>query len=440
MGTTSVAAMMAPRPTPAAAVLVAGIVDSDHRRVAYIFQRGRMRFGQCQRKLCVAAFDQKSLAYAQLENVGEEPGNSGIAHMTAALEIADEADHTRGEEALSANDFWQLCFDDAAVGPSVKPDPVVYDCIRLFGKINLDPGRFSFIQRRQITPTDLGRGQFMYDRLINLIGCKRLTRMFLVAGPAAAFGLAAFAAWRPRIDNIARRRLRRVGGISLQPSDLLLELANSRPELHVLLSEHAIELHQFRNDPVFVVHEVSYTRTFRIAQVGICGFSKSSEKKTCEGLPLPDHQVIICNSLKSNCERTNHAKSHYRRALAASPLMLGGVLYTMDGFSLSLFTHPDILKCNQNGVIGKLTHRNGKIEVWKTLEYDNEKNGWIGIFNRDGKAKMSVDKSIEELGLEAGLDYMLKDIWAGKTLPVSQKHTFEIPADGVVFLRYEQTE
>jgi len=48
--------------------------------------------------------------------------------------------------------------------------------------------------------------------------------------------------------------------------------------------------------------------------------------------------------------------------------------------------------------------------VWKTLEYDNEKNGWIGIFNRDGTTKMSIEKSIEELGLEAGQDYMLKDI------------------------------
>ena len=143
-----------------------------------------------------------------------------------------------------------------------------------------------------------------------------------------------------------------------------------------------------------------------------------------------------------DCKFTEDQKRTFmvQRALAASPLMLGGVLYSMDDFSMSLFTHPDILKCNQNGVIGKLAHRDGKIDVWKTLEYDNEKNGWIGIFNRDGTAKMSVDKSIEELGLEAGADYMLKDIWTAKTLPVSQKHTFEIPADGVVFLKYEQTK
>ena len=40
----------------------------------------------------------------------------------------------------------------------------------------------------------------------------------------------------------------------------------------------------------------------------------------------------------------------------------------------------------------------------------------------------------------AGRKYALKDLWSGKSLPVSGKHVFEIPADGVVFLRYEQVE
>ncbi len=110
----------------------------------------------------------------------------------------------------------------------------------------------------------------------------------------------------------------------------------------------------------------------------------------------------------------------------------------MDDFSLSLFKHPDILKCDQNGVIGKLAHRDGKIDVWKTPEYGNPKNGWIGIFNRDSKAKMSVTKTIKELGLDGEQKYVLKDIWAKKNLPVSDSQTFEVPADGVVFLRYEQ--
>lgn len=143
-----------------------------------------------------------------------------------------------------------------------------------------------------------------------------------------------------------------------------------------------------------------------------------------------------------DCKFTEDQKRTFmvQRALAASPLMLGGVLYTMDDFSLSLFTHPDILACNKNAVIGKLVHRDGNVDVWKTPERGNEKNGWIGIFNRNGDKSLTVEKGLTEMGLDAGRKYVLKDLWSGKSLPVSGKHVFEIPADGVVFLRYEHAE
>jgi alpha-galactosidase len=141
-----------------------------------------------------------------------------------------------------------------------------------------------------------------------------------------------------------------------------------------------------------------------------------------------------------DCKFTEDQKRTFmvQRALAASPLMLGGQLYTMDEFSLSLFKHPDILKCNQNAVIGKLVHRDGKIDVWKTPRRDGEKDGWIGIFNRDGTKQATVEVGIKELGLEKGRTYTLTDLWAQKTLAQADRHTFQIPADGVTFLRYEQ--
>jgi len=141
-----------------------------------------------------------------------------------------------------------------------------------------------------------------------------------------------------------------------------------------------------------------------------------------------------------DCKFTKDQKRTFmvQRALAASPLMLGGVLYTIDEFSLSLFTHPDILKCNQNAVIGKLVHRDGKVDVWKTPERGNDRNGWIGIFNRDGSRSLKVEKDLKDLGLDPGMKYVLKDIWTQKALDASGSRVFEIPADGVVFLRYEQ--
>lgn len=143
-----------------------------------------------------------------------------------------------------------------------------------------------------------------------------------------------------------------------------------------------------------------------------------------------------------DCKFTEDQKRTFmvQRALAASPLMLGGQLYTMDDFSLSLFRHPDILECNQNAVIGKLVYREGKIDVWKTPQRHSGAKGWIGVFNRDGKNKATVELGTKELGLGVEGIYELRDLWAERVPLVSERHTFEIPADGVAFLSYEKVE
>ncbi len=129
-----------------------------------------------------------------------------------------------------------------------------------------------------------------------------------------------------------------------------------------------------------------------------------------------------------------------QRALAASPLMLGGVLYSMDDFSLDLFKHPEILACNKNAVIGKLVHRDGKIDVWKTSKKDEKDAGWIGIFNRDGKSSTTIELNMEQLGLNPSQAYVLTDNWTGRALPVSIRHSLDIPADGVAFIRYKPAQ
>lgn len=75
------------------------------------------------------------------------------------------------------------------------------------------------------------------------------------------------------------------------------------------------------------------------------------------------------------------------RALSASPLMVGGDLPTMDGFSLRRLTDPDMLACNQNGVMGKLVSAKDGIEVWQTPEKGQKKRGWVGVFNRTDRLK-----------------------------------------------------
>ena len=119
------------------------------------------------------------------------------------------------------------------------------------------------------------------------------------------------------------------------------------------------------------------------------------------------------------------------RALAASPLMMGGDLPTLDDFSLSLITNPTILKCNQNGVTGSLKYDEENIEVWNTPRV-NTSEGWIGIFNRS-EENSSVTLNKTELGLDENKDYKFYNVWNKSEV---DELTFDVNSNGVVFLQY----
>jgi hypothetical protein len=125
------------------------------------------------------------------------------------------------------------------------------------------------------------------------------------------------------------------------------------------------------------------------------------------------------------------------RALSASPLMVGGDLPTMDGFSLRLLTDPDMLACNQNGVMGTLVSAKDGIEVWKTPEKGQNTRGWVGVFNRSDRLK-TVTVTSAFLGLEGAAT--LYDVWKGRKahrLTAASAIEIDVRPDGVLFLRYE---
>ncbi|MDI1248994.1 MAG: glycoside hydrolase family 27 protein [Lacunisphaera sp.] len=125
------------------------------------------------------------------------------------------------------------------------------------------------------------------------------------------------------------------------------------------------------------------------------------------------------------------------RALSASPLMIGGDLPTLDGFSLRLITDPDMLACNQNGVMGKLISAQDGLEVWLAPEKRRPDKGWIGVFNRTDQVKrVTLTKSF--LGLTN--DATLYNIWRGRKehkVTASSATELDISPDGVLFLRFE---
>ena len=122
------------------------------------------------------------------------------------------------------------------------------------------------------------------------------------------------------------------------------------------------------------------------------------------------------------------------RAMAASPLFVGGDLITIDKFSLSLLTNKEMIKCNQNGKMGKLinTFENGDIEIWKT-ESKNNNSGWIAIFNRNKEQihKIKIDASIMKLKSNGFFYY---NIWEEKN--IDENAIVKINPNGVVFLKY----
>ena len=135
-----------------------------------------------------------------------------------------------------------------------------------------------------------------------------------------------------------------------------------------------------------------------------------------------------------------------QRALAASPLIIGGDLLTMDDFSYRLLTNREMLACNQNGVMGIKVYRAGNVDVWLTPHATDPRRGWIGIFNRS-KSDRKVNFSKQDLGFvafEASYNLVpaprpvqLRDVWSGQTFTIADDHTFDLPSENVVFLTFE---
>jgi hypothetical protein len=123
------------------------------------------------------------------------------------------------------------------------------------------------------------------------------------------------------------------------------------------------------------------------------------------------------------------------RALAASPLMMGGDLPTLDEFSLKLITDPDMLACNQNGVMGSLVDEQDGVEIWRSKKRGFASAGWVGVFNRSTRVK-TVELSAGRLGFKAEESIRLRDVWKARQLKLGE--SVEIPANGVIFVAVNQ--
>ncbi len=136
-----------------------------------------------------------------------------------------------------------------------------------------------------------------------------------------------------------------------------------------------------------------------------------------------------------------------QRAISASPIMIGGSMITMDDHSYKLLTNAEMLGCVNNGVHGKLIHDEKNIELWSAPIANKErqgfqeyvyKEGWVAVFNRSPE-EQTVELSGRFLGFLQKGAYNLKDVWGNQSkenYKKSDKLSFKIQGNGVVFLRY----
>jgi len=162
-------------------------------------------------------------------------------------------------------------------------------------------------------------------------------------------------------------------------------------------------------------------------------------------IPFGRLDVINKDARQSNFDENQMKTFIAQRALAASPLIIGGDLLTMDDYSYQLLTNKEMLACNQNGVMGVNVYRAGNVDIWLTPDQNDPQKGWIGIFNRcttDRKITLSkLDLGFiafeESYNLTAARqDFQLTDIWSGETITIKDKHTFALGAEGVAFFKF----
>lgn len=123
------------------------------------------------------------------------------------------------------------------------------------------------------------------------------------------------------------------------------------------------------------------------------------------------------------------------RALAASPLMMGGNLPGTDEESFALLSDPEMLACNQNGVMGKLVSYTDWTSTWKTPHKTECGAGWFGIFNRDGENPREVMADAALLGISQKCE--LYDVWNKRDLGcLHEPLKLTLGPDEVLFVRY----
>jgi len=97
-----------------------------------------------------------------------------------------------------------------------------------------------------------------------------------------------------------------------------------------------------------------------------------------------------------------------------SPLVMGGDLPSMDEWTTSLLTNPDVIALDQHSRDNHPVVNNEKAIVW-TARPESGDGYYVAVFNVS-EAEQAVHYEWKDLGLANG-DYRLHDLWSGSNKP-----------------------
>jgi Alpha galactosidase A/Alpha galactosidase C-terminal beta sandwich domain len=119
-------------------------------------------------------------------------------------------------------------------------------------------------------------------------------------------------------------------------------------------------------------------------------------------------------------------------ALAASPLILGADLTSLDPTDLGLLKNRDVISADQDAIDAS---RIAAASTYQTFA-KTERNGdvVVGLFNVSG-APQVISTSVSALGMTPGRDYLLTDLWTHRRTQTTGTISAAVPSHGVALFR-----
>jgi hypothetical protein len=119
-------------------------------------------------------------------------------------------------------------------------------------------------------------------------------------------------------------------------------------------------------------------------------------------------------------------------SLASSPLLLGTDLTNLDPADLALLKNRAVIAVDQDGIDASRLVNTSAVQVFAK----KEKAGDVaaGLFNTSGSSE-TITTSAAALGLPAGTDYLVSDLWTGKKTETTGAISEVVPSHGVALLR-----